>query len=93
MMSITDRIFFAEDSASAKPSAVCFNSKEALERFVGRKLNGETWRGEAAARHARFGWKPLAWAIPDSSGQARGHAKDRIKLLCDLRQVLENEAR
>jgi hypothetical protein len=71
---------------------VCFNSKEALERFVGRELRGETWRGEAAARHARFGWNPLVWALPDSSGQARGYTKDRFKLLCDLRRILENEA-
>ena len=42
------------------PRAVCFNSKGALERYVGRKLSGE-WRGADARKHARL---PIKCIVP-----------------------------
>ena len=73
---------------AVRPRAVCFNSKNALRRFCGREI-GRPWRGEDAARWASMDGVALIWAIPDSSGRASGHHRERLALLGSLRQRLD----
>ncbi|MBI2155223.1 MAG: mismatch-specific DNA-glycosylase [Candidatus Rokubacteria bacterium] len=72
---------------SVRPRAVCFNSKGALERYVGRKVSGE-WHGKAAGKHAKLGIKCITWAVPDSSGLACRFHCERVQLLRDLKREL-----
>ena len=69
------------------PGAVCFNSKRALERYVGREIKG-SWEGAAAGRPALLPGVGVVWAIPDSSGQARKYRQQRLALLRELRNLL-----
>ena len=71
---------------ATRPHAVCFNSKQALERFAG--VIDTPWRGSAASEHARFRVAILVWAVPDSSGRAAGHRASRLSLLKELRQQI-----
>lgn len=76
---------------SIRPRAVCFNSKGALERYVGRKVSGE-WRGATARKHARLPIECVIWAIPDSSGSACSFRGERLRLLRDLKRKLLKRA-
>jgi TDG/mug DNA glycosylase family protein len=76
---------------AARPKAVCFNSKDALERFAGPV--GSNWRGEAAAELARFEGVAIIWAVPDSSGQAAAYRDDRDRLLRELEARLDAQRR
>jgi len=69
----------------AKPRAICFNSKGALERFAGHKI-GE-WAGTAAGRHVRLA-SAIIWAVPDSSPRAFRYQKRRVLLLRQLHERL-----
>jgi len=71
----------------AEPKAVCFNSKAALERFTGTKIEG-SWRGSSASRHVRLS-ASVVWAVPDSSPRASSHHSSRLKLLRELRSRLD----
>jgi TDG/mug DNA glycosylase family protein len=70
------------------PRAVCFNSKQALELYVGAKILS-SWEGANAHDHVRFIGTTITWAVPDSSGMARRYHKRRLALLRELRLVLE----
>ena len=71
-----------------KPAAICFNSKQSLERYLGMELRNRPRRGIEAGRYVAFGWNPVVWAIPDSSGLASAYWQGRIQLLADLRARL-----
>jgi len=69
-----------------RPSSVCFNSKEALCSYlkISNPKSLTRWRGELAGEWANFNWKPLVWAVFDSSGSAARYQKKRIALLKEL---------
>ena len=75
----------------AAPKAICFNSKRALEWYVGRKVK-HPWEGVAAARHAQFPGVSVVWAIHDSSGLSRRYRGQRLALLRELKDLLRGEA-
>ena len=77
--------------AEVRPGCVCFNSKEALAVYSGRRsrlLSRMGWQGDRAGRIASFSWGPLVWAVPDSSGKASRFYSERVRLLKDLCRVL-----
>ncbi len=74
-----------------RPRAVCFNSKQALERFAGYEISSDGWRGDKAGRHACFSGVAIVWGVPDSSHRARGHRVDRKHLLKELRKLLDSQ--
>jgi G:T/U-mismatch repair DNA glycosylase len=69
-----------------RPRSVCFNSKEALCRYlkISNPKSLTKWRGELAGEWASFNWKPLIWALFDSSGKAIQYHKKRVALLKGL---------
>ena len=66
-----------------RPRVVCFNSKEALERFSDTSVR-IPWVGAYASHYASFSWNPIVWALCDSSARARRYHQRRIKLLKEL---------
>jgi G:T/U-mismatch repair DNA glycosylase len=70
---------------TADPKAICFNSKGALQRFVGIDLG--RWEGSAASSYVNIG-NALIWAVPDSSPRAFRYHERRIGLLIELRKRL-----
>lgn len=66
-----------------KPGIVCFNSKEALKHFSGKRINGQWWDANAS-RYALFSWNPTVWFLYDSSGMARRYRSRRVELLREL---------
>ena len=67
---------------SCKPQAICFNSKEALERMAGFSLKRKPWLGNFAAEYLVFDWSPIIWALNDSSPRNKGERhKKRVEYL------------
>jgi len=75
---------------SFKPLSVCFNSKEALCRFlkISNTQRLKNWAGESAGKWVSFSWKPIVWALYDSSGIAIRYHKERIVQLRRLYKKL-----
>lgn len=72
---------------AAAPLAVCFNSSQALRRFIGVDRLPSPWRRNAAGRYAEFG-EALVWATSDSSWNANQHWPARLADLRALRARL-----
>ncbi len=72
------------------PRAVCFNSRDALARFVGLRPEDvkPPWRREAARRYAELPVEIL-WATGDSSFNASSHWPKRLADLQALRARLQ----
>jgi G:T/U-mismatch repair DNA glycosylase len=73
--------------ADASPRAVCFNSKDALQRAAGVAIT-PPWDGANAADWISMG-SAIVWAVPDSSPLARRY-RDRRRFL--LRELAERIA-
>ena len=73
--------------ARIAPLVVCFNSKQALERFAGVKIGRRPWRGAAAREIIEIA--EVTWALDDSSPRARAYHASRIEGLKALRTALE----
>lgn len=73
-----------------KPSSICFNSKDALLRFLGvdstKRL--KDWAGKKAGALLTLPWSPLIWALYDSSGIAIKYHNLRLALLLELREII-----
>jgi G:T/U-mismatch repair DNA glycosylase len=73
--------------ARVAPLAVCFNSKQALERFAGAKIGRRGWRGAAAREIVEIA--EVTRALDDSSPAARAYHSSRVDGLEALRAALE----
>ncbi len=72
----------------AAPRAVCFNSKQALQRFTSVDPTAG-WQGAGASLVASFDGVDVVWALPDSSGRAERFRPLRRSLLAGLRERLQ----
>lgn len=71
------------------PSAVCFNSKGALQRMTDRSI-GPHWMGRQAADWVAFAGIETVWALPDSSPRAQRLRSTRLSLLRELQVTLKD---